>query len=82
MFWLSRVGSEALALAIGLIIGGAVGNVIDRLRFGGVVDFLYFHIGAWYWPAFNFADSAICIGVAVMLLDGLLTRRQSPQATE
>ena len=58
--------------AIGLIIGGAIGNVIDRVRFGGVIDFLYFHLGSWYWPAFNLADSAICIGVVVMLFEGLL----------
>lgn len=75
-FWLSRVKSEILSGAIGLIIGGAVGNVIDRLHFGGVIDFLYFHLGSWYWPAFNIADSAICIGVTVMLLEGLLARRQ------
>ena len=78
--WLYRVRSAFLAVAIGLIIGGAIGNVIDRLRLGGVVDFLYFHAGAWYWPAFNFADSAICLGVAAMLLDGLLSRRVAPQA--
>ena len=78
--WLYRVRSAFLAVAIGLIIGGAIGNVIDRLRLGGVVDFLYFHAGAWYWPAFNFADSAICLGVAAMLLDGLLSRRDAPQA--
>ncbi len=82
VFWLSRARSDVLGTAIGLIIGGAVGNVIDRLRVGGVVDFLYFHIGSWYWPAFNFADSAICIGVVVMLFEGLLARHQSPQATE
>jgi signal peptidase II len=63
-----------------LIIGGATGNVIDRLRFGAVVDFLYFHAGAWYWPAFNLADSAICLGVAAMLLDGLLLRPPAPPA--
>ena len=78
--WLYRVRSAFLAVAIGLIIGGAIGNVIDRLRLGGVVDFLYFHAGAWYWPAFNFADSAICLGVAAMLLDGSLSRRVAPQA--
>ena len=78
--WLYRVRSAFLAVAIGLIIGGAIGNVIDRLRLGGVVDFLYFHAGTWYWPAFNFADSAICLGVAAMLLDGLLSRRVAPQA--
>lgn len=75
--WLRRVAHPLLAVAIGLIIGGAVGNVIDRLRLGGVVDFLYFHAGPWYWPAFNLADTAICAGVAAMLLDGLLLHRQA-----
>jgi signal peptidase II len=77
VYWLSRARSPLLGVAIGLIIGGAVGNVIDRLRLGGVVDFLDFHIGAVHWPAFNLADSAICIGVAAMLLDGLLLRREA-----
>jgi len=80
VFWLARVRATRLAVAIGLIIGGAIGNVIDRLRFGAVIDFLYFHAGSWYWPAFNLADSAICLGVAAMLLDGLLSRRAMPQA--
>jgi signal peptidase II len=82
VWWLSRVNSEILASAIGLIVGGAIGNVIDRLRFGGVIDFLYFHLGSWYWPAFNLADSAICIGVIVMLFEGLLARRQGLQAKQ
>ena len=56
--------------------GGAIGNVIDRLRLGAVVDFLDFHLAAWHWPAFNVADSAICIGVALLVLDGLLGRGQ------
>lgn len=80
VLWLRRVRTGFLAVAIGLIIGGAIGNVIDRLRFHAVVDFLYFHAGSWYWPAFNLADSAICLGVAAMLLDGLLLRRATPQA--
>ncbi|MGE5269696.1 MAG: signal peptidase II [Thiohalocapsa sp.] len=80
ILWLRRVRTLFLAVAIGLIIGGAVGNVIDRLRFGAVVDFLYFHAGSWYWPAFNLADSAICLGVAAMLLDGLRLRRTTPDA--
>ena len=80
LVWLSRVRTSLLAVALGLIIGGAIGNVIDRLRFGAVVDFLYFHAGSWYWPAFNLADSAICLGVAAMLLDGMLLRRAAPQA--
>jgi signal peptidase II len=82
VYWLSRVHSDLLASAIGLIIGGAVGNVIDRLRFGGVIDFLYFHLGSWYWPAFNLADSAICIGVVIMLFEGLLGRRQELRASQ
>jgi signal peptidase II len=77
VFWLSRVESPFLSVAIGLIIGGAVGNVIDRIRLGAVVDFLDFHVGSLHWPAFNVADSAICIGVAAMLLDGLLLRREA-----
>ena len=76
-WWLSRVRSRFLAVAIGLIIGGAVGNVADRVRLGAVVDFLDFHVGSWHWPAFNLADSAICIGVAAMLLDGLLLHREA-----
>jgi signal peptidase II len=80
LIWLSRVRAIFLALAIGLVIGGAVGNVVDRLRFGAVIDFLYFHAGSWYWPAFNLADSAICLGVAAMLLDGMLLRRAVAQA--
>lgn len=77
IWWLSRVGSPLLALAIGLIIGGAVSNVVDRIRLGAVVDFLDFHIGSWHWPAFNLADSAICVGVVAMLLDGLLLHREA-----
>ena len=78
--WMARSQTILATIALGLIIGGAIGNVIDRLRFGAVVDFLYFHAGSWYWPAFNLADSAICLGVAAMLLDGLLLRRDAPQA--
>jgi len=78
--WLSRVRASFLAAAIGLIIGGAIGNVVDRLRFGAVIDFLDFHLATWHWPAFNLADSAICLGVTAMLLDGMLSRRTAPQA--
>jgi signal peptidase II len=77
LWWLARAESRLLAVSIGLIVGGAVGNVADRVRFGAVVDFLDFHLGSWHWPAFNLADSAICLGVAAMLLDGLLLQRQA-----
>ncbi|MBV8889528.1 MAG: signal peptidase II [Alphaproteobacteria bacterium] len=73
IYWLTRVSGRLLGIAIGLIIGGALGNIIDRVRLGGVVDFLDFHIGAWHWPAFNVADSAICIGVAAMVLENLFS---------
>jgi len=69
--WLARVERPLLALAIGLVIGGAVGNIIDRVRFGAVVDFLYFHYGRYDFPAFNVADSAITVGVALILIDSL-----------
>jgi signal peptidase II len=61
-----------LCLGLALILGGAVGNLIDRLRFGQVVDFLDFHALGWHWPAFNVADSAISVGAVLLILDGFL----------
>ncbi|MES2182018.1 MAG: signal peptidase II [Pseudomonadota bacterium] len=60
---------KVFCLGLALILGGAVGNLYDRLTLGYVVDFLFFHIHDLYWPAFNVADSAICIGVATLLFD-------------
>ncbi len=60
-------------IALGLIGGGAVGNVLDRVRYGSVVDFLDFYIGNRHWPAFNVADSAICVGVGLFLLANFLS---------
>ena len=71
MTWLFRRGGLWHTIAVGLICGGALGNVVDRLRFGSVVDFVDFYAGSWHWPAFNVADSAITIGVAVLLVHGL-----------
>ena len=62
--------------ALGLIGGGAIGNLIDRLRFGSVVDFLDFYVGNYHWPAFNAADSAITIGAGLFLLGTLLQHRE------
>ena len=70
--WLARRPSAHLAVAVGLIVGGAVGNVIDRIRIAAVVDFLDFHWGGWHWPAFNLADSAITLGVICILLVDIL----------
>jgi signal peptidase II len=63
-----------LSAAFALIFGGAVGNLIDRLRFGKVVDFLDFYVGTLHWPAFNVADSAITVGISVFVLHLLLNR--------
>ena len=74
--WLRRVDTLLLALALGGIIGGAIGNVIDRLRFGAVVDFLDFFLAGYHWPAFNIADSAIVVGVGLILIDSIFAGRR------
>jgi signal peptidase II len=63
-------GRRTFCAGLALILGGALGNVIDRLRFGHVVDFLDLHAGGWHWPAFNVADSAITFGASLLILDG------------
>ena len=65
----SAVSDRLLQTGLHLILGGAVGNLVDRFRFGYVVDFLDVYIGRHHWPAFNVADSAICIGIALLFLD-------------
>ncbi len=78
--WLRRVQGAWLAFAIGLVIGGALGNVVDRLRFGAVADFLDFHIAGYHWPAFNVADSGITVGVAMLVLDSLFMGAKKPKS--
>ena len=75
--WMWRVETRLETLALALVIGGAVGNAFDRIRFGAVVDYLDFHAGQWHFPAFNVADSAISIGVALLLIQGLFFARKS-----
>lgn len=67
---------KLFCFGLALVLGGAIGNLYDRLTLGYVVDFLYFHYQTLYWPAFNVADSAICVGVGLLLLDSF----QKPQA--
>lgn len=69
--WLRRAERPILVLALGAVIGGAVGNLIDRLRFGAVADFLDVHAFGYHWPAFNIADSAITVGVAALIFDAV-----------
>lgn len=75
-FWLVKSRDFLLSAGLGLIIGGAIGNIIDRLRIGAVVDFLYFHWQEYSFPAFNIADCAITLGVGFLLWDGLRSAKQ------
>ena len=73
---LRRPRERLLCTGLALILGGAIGNVIDRLRFGQVVDFLDFHAAGWHWPAFNVADSAISIAVCWVAVDALFGAKE------
>ncbi|VAX12120.1 Lipoprotein signal peptidase [hydrothermal vent metagenome] len=80
--WIRRLGSDQhlQAAALSLVLGGALGNVIDRLLLGHVVDFIQIYYDRWYWPAFNLADSAITLGVGLLILDSL--RHKAPAKTK
>ena len=71
LLWVRKQDGRLLFWAVGLVVGGAVGNAIDRFHQPGVVDFLDFHVAGWHWPAFNLADSAIVCGVLLIVADGL-----------
>jgi signal peptidase II len=78
--WLRRVSGRLLALSLGLIAGGAIGNAIDRVVYGAVFDFIHFHVGSLSWYVFNVADAAIVAGVAGLLYDSfVLDRRRTRQ---
>lgn len=78
MVWLlkSHAGQKLFSFALACILGGAVGNVVDRMQYGYVVDFLDFHWGNWHFPAFNVADSAITVGAICLILDEFLRVRK------
>lgn len=78
-FWLGRTASRWGAVALGLIIGGAIGNGIDRFAYGAVADFYEFHIGSLTWYVFNLADAAIVAGVALLLYEALVFHRPASQ---
>ncbi len=75
--WLRRLQSSerVMALGLSLILGGAIGNIIDRALYGHVIDFIQWHYRDWYWPAFNIADSAIMVGAALIILISLRPQR-------
>ncbi len=80
LLWMRRTPKPSVAAALGAIAGGAIGNVIDRLRFGAVVDFIHAHLGRLSWDyIFNVGDAAIVCGVIVLLGDSLLDRRPAPR---
>ena len=76
------VEATLMQVSLGLVIGGAVGNVIDRLRLGAVFDFLDVHCGGYHWPAFNLADSFICIGAVMIVCDGVFLNRRKNAVAE
>lgn len=79
--WLRRLGprDRRTALALALILGGAIGNLIDRLVYGYVIDFLDVYYGDWHWPTFNVADSAIVVGAFLLILDAFLGHRKGAE---
>ena len=79
LYWLKREQNLLVQISLGLVIGGAIGNVLDRVRIGAVFDFLDFHLGDSHWPAFNAADSFICIGAMMIIVHGLWFNEQSAE---
>ena len=75
-----NAGDRLFCFALSMILGGALGNLIDRLLLGAVVDFLHFHVAQYYWPAFNLADSAITCGAGLLIWDSLRRSRARPEA--
>jgi signal peptidase II len=77
LIWVRHSTSRWMTYGVGLVMGGAIGNIWDRLRFGAVADFFDFYIGAYHWPAFNVADSAIFVGVILLLIHVMLEKPAS-----
>ncbi len=77
MIWLKRLpnGARLLPVSLMMVLGGAIGNMVDRVRLGYVVDFIDVHYQGWHWPAFNVADSVIVVGVILLLIEGFIPRR-------
>jgi len=82
LIWLWRAERGLTIFGLALIIGGAIGNIIDRVRYGAVVDFLDFHIAQYHWPAFNIADSSIFIGVVLLVWESIIDARNTPTETK
>ena len=74
LVWAYQAHTFSLIISISLVIGGAIGNIIDRITIGGVIDFIDIYIGPYHWPAFNLADSYIVLGIVALLIDSFLNR--------
>ncbi len=80
--WMRRTTSRLLAVALGLIVGGALGNAIDRIAYGAVFDFIHFHVGSFSWYVFNVADAAIVAGVIGLLYDSFVLEKRRVEAAK
>jgi len=78
ILWMRRLSASQkwLNIALSLVVGGAMGNLFDRIYYGHVIDFIQLHTTSFYWPVFNLADSAICIGATMLFLDAIFARKK------
>jgi signal peptidase II len=81
-FWFASVHDRLLLVSLALVVGGAVGNLIDRMSSGAVTDFIDVYVGTWHWPSFNVADSAISIGIVLMAIDSFRSRKKMSETSE
>lgn len=81
IIWLTRINSKHMSIALGFIIGGAVGNITDRIMNGAVADFIDFHVMGYHWPAFNLADSVITIGAIILIFDEFVLSKKNHSTT-
>ena len=80
--WKMKKGEESLTFSLSLVLAGALGNLYDRIRYGEVIDFLEFYVSSFYWPAFNIADSAICLGIGLMAYELLILDYRKTKASK
>ncbi|OPZ76276.1 MAG: Lipoprotein signal peptidase [Alphaproteobacteria bacterium ADurb.Bin438] len=80
IYWIRKEKSQANQVLLALIAGGALGNIVDRIRFKAVVDFIDFYIYDYHWPAFNIADSAICVGAILFMVYPYLTNKKEKES--
>lgn len=82
LLWLKKAKNNLQKTGIGLVIGGALANVVDRILYGAVADFFDFHLGLNHWPAFNIADSCICVGVFILVIESFFDIKDSKEINE